>query len=181
LKPIPANQLIEVGHSDHIKIEDFAISAWHTPGHAKHHIAWLIGKDLFTGDVGGVCINGGPVIPPCPPPDINFEDWESSIEVIEELEDVQAFYLTHFGKVTDIEPHLKKLRQALVAYKSFAQPYHEKGMSVNDMLPEFRVFVQEYLTSNGMAPSDALAYEGANPSDMSAAGLLRYWKKRAQS
>jgi len=54
-------------------------------------------------------------------------------------------------------------------------------MSANDMLPEFRDFVSEYLTSHGMSPSDAMAYEGANPSDMSAAGLLRYWKKKGQS
>ena len=181
LKPIPADQLIEVGHGDQVKIDDFVVSAWHTPGHAKHHIAWLIGKDLFTGDVGGVCINDGPVIPPCPPPDINFEDWESSIEVIEELEDVEAFYLTHFGKVTDIDRHLELLREGLKAYSSFAQPYHDKGMSAADMLPEFRDFVSEYLTSHGMAPSDSMAYEGANPSDMSAAGLLRYWKKKSQS
>jgi len=169
LKPIPADQLIEVGHGDQVKIDDFVVSAWHTPGHAKHHIAWLIGKDLFTGDVGGVCINDGPVIPPCPPPDINFEDWESSIQVIEELEDVEAFYLTHFGKVT------------ISAYSSFAQPYYEKGMSVDQMLPSLKEFVQEYLTSHGMPKSDALAYEGANPSDMSAAGLMRYWKKKSQS
>ena len=181
LKPIPADQLVEVGNGDQVKIDDFTISAWHTPGHAKHHIAWLIGKDLFTGDVAGVCINGGPVIPPCPPPDINFEDWESSIQEIEELEDVQAFYLTHFGKVTDTERHLKLLRKGLDAYSSFAQPFHEKGMSADEMLPDFRAFVEEYLTSNGMSASDALAYEGANPSDMSAAGLLRYWKKKNAS
>ena len=181
LKPIPADQLIEVGHGDQVKIDDFVVSAWHTPGHAKHHIAWLIGKDLFTGDVGGVCINDGPVIPPCPPPDINFEDWESSIEVIEELEDVEAFYLTHFGKVTDIDRHLELLREGLKAYSSFAQPYPDQGMSAADMLPEFRDFVSEYLTGHGMAPSDSMAYEGANPSDMSAAGLLRYWKKKSQS
>ena len=181
LKPIPADQLIEVGHSEQVSIGEFDISAWHTPGHAKHHISWLIGQDLFTGDVAGVCINDGPVIPPCPPPDINIEDWESSLQVIEELEAVQAFYLTHFGKVTNIDQHLAKLRESLEAYSSFAKPYYDAGKTAEEMLPDFTKFVNEYLTSHGMSQSDALAYEGANPSDMSVAGLLRYWHKRSQA
>lgn len=178
LKPIPADQLhvIENGHS--VEIGDLTCVAWHTPGHAKHHIAWQIGPDLFTGDVAGVCINHGPVIPPCPPPDINIEDWTASIDLIESLSEVETYYLTHYGQVTDIEAHMQKLRASLESYSQFFKPLYEQGATVADALPSFREFVKEYLITHGMTPEDAQAYEAANPSDMSATGLLRYWKKK---
>ncbi len=178
LKPIPADQLHTVDHGESVQIGSTTITAWHSPGHAKHHIAWQIGSDLFTGDVAGVSINHGPVIPPCPPPDINIEDWENSLQIIESLDEVDRYFLTHFGAITDCEAHIAKLRKSLEAYSQFFLPYHEQGATVAEVLPDFREFVKKYLTDNGMSESDAMAYEAANPSDMSATGLLRYWKKK---
>jgi len=178
LKPIPAEQLHIVEHGDSVSIGDTELTAWHTPGHAKHHIAWQLDTHLFTGDVAGVSINHGPVIPPCPPPDINIEDWENSLKVIESIDGIESFYLTHFGEITDLKEHIAKLRVALYDYSQFFLPYHEKGATVQEALPEFRNFVKKYLIDNGMSPKDTQAYEAANPSDMSATGLLRYWHKK---
>lgn len=178
LKPIPEEQLIVVDHLDIVTIGSLAFKAHHTPGHAQHHIAWQLGNDLFTGDVAGVCINRGPVIPPCPPPDINREDWLSSIEHILTLKEIDTYYLTHFGAVNNLKEHMNQLREAIEAYVGFAAPYAKEGKSVSDMLPDFRTFVREYLVNNGLTQADAAAYEAANPSDMSATGLLRYWRKR---
>ncbi len=177
LKAIPADRLTTVKHGESIRIDQVEIKAWHTPGHAKHHIAWQIGMDLFTGDVAGVCINDGPVIPPCPPPDINIEDWEASLQVIESLEPVGTYYLTHYGKVTSLKSHIKLLRESLSAYSSFIKPYYERGDSAQVLITDFTEFVNKYLTSHGMSKKDANAYEAANPSDMCVAGLMRYWHK----
>ncbi|MEL6822087.1 MAG: MBL fold metallo-hydrolase [Calditrichota bacterium] len=65
-----------------INIGDKRFIAHHTPGHAVHHIAWQCDDLLFAGDVAGVKIGSGPVVPPCPPPDINIEDWKTSIQRI---------------------------------------------------------------------------------------------------
>ena len=180
LKPISADQLITVDHGQSIEIDSLTVQAWHTPGHAKHHIAWQIGTDLFTGDVAGVCINDGPVIPPCPPPDINIEHWQESLDIIESLDTIETYYLTHFGKVTSIQAHIKLLRESLTAYSSFVKPYHDRGDSSELLLPDFTAFVNDYLTSHGMSMVDANAYEAANPSNMSVAGLMRYWHKKEQ-
>ncbi len=179
LKPIPDNQLVTVEHEETITIGSCLFKAHHTPGHAKHHIAWQMEDIIFTGDVAGVCINDGPVIPPCPPPDINVEDWLNSIDILASLKDVHTYYLTHLGKVTSIEAHLTKLRKSINEYAEFVKPYFDQNKSVQDMLPEFRVFVQNYLTTHGMPKEDAIAYEAANPSDMSATGLMRYWSKKS--
>ena len=177
LKSIPAAQLTTVAHEGIIQIDSLNIKAWHTPGHAKHHIAWQIGTELFTGDVAGVCINDGPVIPPCPPPDINIEDWHESLNIIEQIVDVDTYYLTHFGKVTYIDSHLNKLRKGLESYSQFIKPYYDQDISAEDSLSDFTDFANQYLVENGMSPEDAAAYEAANPSEMSVAGLMRYWRK----
>ena len=73
--------------------------AYHTPGHAKHHIAWEVDKNVFTGDVAGVKIGNGPVVPPCPPPDINLEDWKASIALLRRIDPKEPVFLTHFDRI----------------------------------------------------------------------------------
>jgi glyoxylase-like metal-dependent hydrolase (beta-lactamase superfamily II) len=68
LEPIPVQRLRVVEDGEVLRIGDLAIEALHTPGHASHHVAYRLGGVLFTGDVGGVRIGAGPVVPPCPPP-----------------------------------------------------------------------------------------------------------------
>lgn len=178
LKAIPDNQLVTVEHEGIIDLGATQLKAYHTPGHAKHHIAWQLGSDLFTGDVAGVAINHGPVIPPCPPPDINIEDWEASLKIVESIEEVETYYLAHFGEITDITNHIGKLRSSIASYAAFFKPLYEAGKTVEEILPAFTAFVEEYLVSHGMPREDAIAYEAANPSYMSATGLMRYWTKK---
>jgi len=154
LKPISQDLLITVDHLSSVEVGGLRFVAHHTPGHAKHHIAWQVDDVIFTGDVAGVSINDGPVIPPCPPPDIDREAWMTSIDHLLSVDDITTYYLTHFGKVTNVG-------------------------CADEVLPEFRIFVQQYLISEGLSQDDAAAYEAANPSDMSATGLMRYWAKRA--
>ena len=178
LKPIPAEQLVIVENNETLDLLGLNIKALHTPGHAKHHIAWKVNDVIFAGDVAGVIINQGPVIPPCPPPDINIEDWNQSITALRAEKDVLGYYLTHFGYITDTEVHLQKLEKSLKHYSEFMEPHAQAGKTVEEVLPAFRNFVHNYLIENGLNEDDAKAYEAANPSDMSATGLLRYWHKR---
>lgn len=180
LKPIKEEQLVTVKHIETVTVCGLNFTAWHTPGHAKHHIAWQLEDHLFTGDVAGVSIQHGPVIPPCPPPDINIEEWQKSIDLIRSIPNISSLYLTHFGKITDITNHLNKLENALDAYSSFFLPYSKANKTIEQVLPEFRDFVKNYLIAHGMNSEDALSYEAANPSDKSATGLMRYWKKKLE-
>lgn len=51
------------------------VQALETLGHASHHHAYLVEGLLFAGDIAGVRIAPGPVLPPTPPPDIHLESW----------------------------------------------------------------------------------------------------------
>lgn len=177
MNPIPENQMHATAHNEKIRIGDTTIKSLHSPGHAVHHIAWQIGDVVFAGDVAGVKILNGPVVPPCPPPDINVEDWKASIELLKNA-DFKKLYLTHFGEVTDINNHLEALANKLDDWANWMKPYFEKGEDLKAITPVFQAYVTKQLMNEGVAKQDLTKYEAANPSWMSVAGLMRYWKKR---
>lgn len=174
---IPEDQLKSVNHEEEIIIDGVAFKAWHTPGHAVHHIAWQMGKTLFAGDVAGVSIEAGVVVPPCPPPDINIEDWLASIQLIRTL-DIEDIHLTHFGKVTDIQDHLDRLEKVLHEWANWIKPYYDQKAEIKDIIPLFTEFANKGLIEAGISKEGLLQYEAANPSWMSVAGLMRYWRKK---
>ncbi len=148
--------------------------AHHTPGHASHHIAWQLGKVVFTGDVGGVKIKGGPVVPPCPPPDVNVSQWQESIRRLRSLR-AETFYLTHYGAVDAQSDHLEQLSGRLERYVDWVGQARKAGKSEDEMTAEFAEFVDADLRSNGVAEETIGAYRAANPPGMSVAGILRWF------
>ena len=180
MRPIAENQLHAPEHGEVIEAVGLRFKAWYTPGHAVHHIAWEVENALFTGDVGGVRMGNGPVMPPCPPPDIQVEDWQESIRLMRELP-VTELYLTHFGLVTDKIPHLDALEKRLLQWAEWMRPYAVAQTAPEQIMPLFQAFVQGQLVEEGVPEADLARYEAANPAFMSIAGLMRYWKKRGLS
>jgi len=181
LKPIPAEKLNQVEDNAQLSIGNRVFKAIYSPGHAVHHIAWKLDHVIFTGDVAGICINEGPVVPPCPPPDINIEDWIISIDRILTYEEVDTYYLTHGGKVQNCQIHMEKLRHMLRRYADFILPHYKKGTPVQDLIGPFNTFTKELLIKQGADQKDLDIYEGSNPSFMAVAGLMRYWKKKLEN
>ena len=184
MHPIAETQLYAPAHGETIEACGLRFTAWHTPGHAIHHIAWAVdgepGGILFTGDVAGVKIGDGPVVPPCPPPDIHVEDWQSSIQLMRDLP-VETLYLTHFGKIAEKKTHLDALEQRLLAWANWIKPFAEQQTPPEQIVPLFQKYVAEELSTAGVDEAGLRRYEAANPAFMSVAGLLRYWKKRGQA
>jgi len=181
LKPIPAEQLIQVEHLGEVRIGSLKFIGHYTPGHAKHHHAWQLGPELFTGDVGGVRINGGPVVPPCPPPDIDIDLWLASVDHIESIQGLERYHLTHCSTVEDLDHHREKLRLALKTYSSWVKPWVEKGVPHDEVLPVFTQNVKEYMMSQGLSEAHADSYNTANPPQGSLSGIMRYWSKKLAS
>lgn len=179
MKPIPSSQLKECLHEEVLRFGDIEIKSLHTPGHASHHIAWQLGDGIFTGDVAGVKIGHGPVVPPCPPPDIHLENWKSSIALLK-AQNPQRLYLTHFGVVDQPKSHLEELEVMLDNWAGWMKPYHEQPADQKEVTHKFMAYTQQQLESGGLSPEDIKRYEYANPSWMSVAGLLRYWKLKSQ-
>jgi glyoxylase-like metal-dependent hydrolase (beta-lactamase superfamily II) len=181
VRPIPSERMVAVDHHQKIILGDVDFRALHTPGHAAHHIAWQLDHVLFTGDVAGVSIGDkGIVMPPCPPPDINIEVWLDSIQLIRNKR-FRSFYLTHFGKVTAVKEHLLELEGRLHNWANWMEPYFNDGAQTAEVVPLFQDYVRKQLEAAGITGQELLKYESANPSWMSVAGLMRYWKKKKES
>lgn len=180
MKSIDPARLISPKHNETIMIGDTSFTALYTPGDAKHHIAWQMGEVIFTGDVAGVKIGEGPVVPPCPPPDINLEDWNASIDLLLNC-NAQKLYLTHFGIVENKEEHLQALREILNDWAYWIKEKWEAGLSAEEITPLFKTYTMNQLRAKGVHDHGLKQYEAANPSWMSVAGLVRYWKKKDEA
>ena len=179
MKPIDANLLIPADDGDVLEIGGMEIKVHYTPGHAIHHNAYQIDNVIFTGDVAGVKIGSGPVVPPCPPPDINVELWLKSIEKLKNL-NPEKLYLTHYGVVENPLSHLSELELILDDWASWMKQHFDAGTAQELITPDFMAYTKSQLQDSGVSEEDIQRYEYANPSWMSVAGLLRYWKLKEQ-
>lgn len=179
MEPIAEELLVPVAHEEIFDLDGLRVKAWHTPGHAVHHIAWQVDELLFTGDVAGVKIEGGPVVPPCPPPDIHIEEWKRSIELIRKI-NPKKLVLTHFGEISSIHDHLQALEMMLDEWATWMKPRFDSGLGPQEIIPEFMAYTSQQMISKGVSAETRNLYEYANPSWMSVSGLLRYWKLKSQ-
>lgn len=178
MEGIPEENLKIMDHEEEVRIGEHVFTALHTPGHAKHHIAWQISDTIFTGDVAGCKIGDSPVVPPCPPPDINIEDWNTSIDLLLSKKP-KKLVLTHFDAVDTPEEHLEALREVLNDWSQWIKVRWEQGATAEELTPEFVAYTNNQLRAAGASEEKVKKYEAANPPWMSVAGLIRYWKKRA--
>lgn len=175
MNPIADTQLEAMEDLQIVEIGGVKLQAHYTPGHAVHHIAWQVGAALFAGDVAGVKISNGPVMPPCPPPDIHVEDWLTSISRMKKL-DLEELYLTHYGKVSNTLAHLESLEQVIRDWADWIKPHYDAQTEQQLVVPQFQKYVVENLKGAGVDEKGLAQYEAANPAWMSVAGLYRYWK-----
>jgi len=114
LAPVPRENVHVVG--DRV----VGLDCFPTPGHASHHVSYL-DRDgtLYAGDAAGVRIQPGRyVMPPTPPPDIDVEAWERTLDEIERR-GPERLALIHFGVADDPARHLAELRLELLDWAEF--------------------------------------------------------------
>jgi glyoxylase-like metal-dependent hydrolase (beta-lactamase superfamily II) len=173
---VPEGQIEVVQDGQVIQIGEVRIQALETPGHAYHHHAYLIGDVLMGGDVTGVKIGRGPVLPPCPPPEIHIELWRESLARLRQL-NLRQIYLTYFGLVEDVGPHLDALEVRLLEWADWIKQKLKSGLTREQMVLEFEAHVAATLRAAGLSQEEVQEYELADPSWMSVDGLVRYWNK----
>ena len=162
LTPVPEANVHVVGS------EVLGLECFPTPGHASHHVCYLDGDGtLYAGDAAGVRIQPARfVLPPTPPPEVDLEAWDASLDEIQER-GPRRLALIHFGVAEDVESHLAELRARL----------HEWADRVRDGASEaeFGAAAARDLGAEGDI------YEHAMPFWQSYAGLKRYWEKREEA
>ena len=84
------------------------------PGHASHQVSYLHEDGtLYNGDAAGVRIAPGAfVFAPTPPPEVDLEAWERTLEELEGRRPARLA-LVHFGVFDDVERHFTVLRATM--------------------------------------------------------------------
>jgi glyoxylase-like metal-dependent hydrolase (beta-lactamase superfamily II) len=176
VEPIPHERIRITGDKESIAIGSARIQVLETPGHASHHNAYLFQDAVFTGDVGGIRIDNGPVFPPTPPPDINIELWQESIRTIRNLNPAILFP-THFGASSSVDEHLDELESRLLEWTAFVGERVDAGKDDATITAEFKEMVESVYSMHSFSELEKKASELADPHWMNVLGLVRYWKK----
>ncbi len=179
--PIAEDRVVPLLDGEVLKVSGRRMLAAFTPGHAQHHVAYidLAGKWAFTGDVGGVRMQGTDyVCPPTPPPDLNREQWYESIARLQGF-DLERLYLTHFGEFRDAVRHLADLGPNLDEFLELGSQAIEDGLdgeAVTALLHDRMV-----LGLGDVHPGIVTNLEWATPSYMATLGIQRWHRKRLEA
>jgi glyoxylase-like metal-dependent hydrolase (beta-lactamase superfamily II) len=150
----------------------------YTPGHASHHVCYFHEESgtAFVGDVAACRIPpSNLVLPPTPPPDIDVETWEASLDTVAGWQP-QRLALTHFGAIEDDVPgHIEQVRAKLRLEADLAQ-----RMSHHQYDEDLERRLREQLASEGMGEETVEELLQAVPTAYQWAGLDRYWRKKAE-
>jgi glyoxylase-like metal-dependent hydrolase (beta-lactamase superfamily II) len=162
LAPVPERNVEVVGR------DVLGLDCFPSPGHAKHHVCYVDGKGtLYAGDAAGVRIPPSRyVMPPTPPPEIDLEGWDATLDDLERRAS-ERLALIHFDVVSEPAPHLAELRRRLHEWAAIV----EHGASEEEFVAAAR----------READPQQPEYDAAVPLWQSYAGLKRYWDKRREA
>jgi glyoxylase-like metal-dependent hydrolase (beta-lactamase superfamily II) len=175
--PVPAENITVMQDNELVKVGDLYIRALDVPGHASHHLAYLIGDACFSGDIGGIRLSPRQYLSlPMPPPDLNLEQWRSSIKHILEFDSARIIP-THFGVYPDAKWHLQAVLSALDEVQAWLEERMPLNPTIEALRQQFVEFERSRAVKHGVEKSVVEGQQIANPSFMSADGLFRYWNK----
>ena len=181
MHPVPDDQLVALDDEDTFPLGNHTALALDTPGHASHHMSYVIGDTCFTGDVGGVRVPGETHVElPLAPPEIRLDHWRASLAHLHDAisrQGISHIAPTHFGIYDDVSAHLDRLAGAIDAAEEWTAtrlPDHaDDPEALEDAVSEW---MHDLATANGVDEEAWERYEMANPSWMAALGLRRYWE-----
>lgn len=179
--PVPASQVTVLKGGERLDLGGTSLRVAYTPGHAKHHVSYLDehGGTAYVGDTAGVRVSGDFLIAPTPPPDIDIEAWQESLNIIDGWQPVSLF-LTHFGPITPARAHLARFRRVVADAAEVSRQMLDAGGTDEELAERFAEKMRR--DARKVLPEhEARAAELAAPFDQLWQGLSRYWQKKRES
>ncbi len=166
LVPVPEHNVRVVGE------RVLGLDCFPSPGHASHHVSYLDDEGtLYSGDAAGVRLSPSRfVLPPLPPPEVDLEAWERTIQETEQRAPARLA-LVHFGLFDDVEEHLARLRETL----------HRWSEWVGHGMDEETFSAAAHADIAASDPDDVEHYLTVVPAWHGFRGLERYWRKRREA
>ena len=176
-QPVPAANVSVLQGGERLELAGRAIRVAYTPGHAKHHVSYLDEHAgmAYVGDTAGVRV-GDYLIAPTPPPDIDIEAWQQSLNTIDAWQPVSLF-LTHFGPVSPGRAHLARFRTTVATAAETSREMIAAGGSDEELSRRFTERMRQDVRK-ALPEHEARVAELAAPFDQLWQGLARYWQKK---
>ena len=177
---VPPENLRVLAGGETLALGKRRLEVFYTPGHASHHVSYFDPAEgtAFVGDTVGIRVEGSPFfLPATPPPDIDLEIWNASLDAIAARRPAQLF-LTHFGTISDPAEHIAQYRERLWAWGALVQRLLSAGPDDAAAARQFVESITGEITGTLPAASaDHYIFNGGL--GLSFQGLARYYRKRA--
>jgi len=175
--PAPADRVVALQDKESIRLGEIEINAWDTPGHARHHHAFIIGDVCFTGDVAGMRLENSRYLSvTAAPPQFDPVAYGQSLDRLLAA-NFKTLYLTHFGAVSDVEWHLSTYRQRVAeVYERVAADF-QAGVSVEENRRNYALAEHAIAIQAGVSEELWRKGEDANVTSMCADGVRLYCEK----
>src|ERR1043166_8183714 len=179
--PVPKENLKSLRGGERIQVGESQLDAFYTPGHASHHLTYWDrdSRTAFVGDTAGIRVqNEAFLLPATPPPDIDVDIWNQSLDTINSWKPERLF-LTHFGFIEDPAHHIRRYKERLREWTLLTRKLLESGM---ETMEAEEAFVDEIASGiKSVLPSAAADHYIFNGGlRLSWLGLMRYVRKQAQ-
>jgi glyoxylase-like metal-dependent hydrolase (beta-lactamase superfamily II) len=180
--PVPFGNLRMLKGGETLSLGRRNLEVVYTPGHASHHVSYFDSSDgtAFVGDTTGFHIEGEPyVVPLAPPPDIDLEIWNASLDAIAARTPARLF-LTHFGYSNDPAEHVAEYRKNLQRWAALAAEILRSTPDQNAALEKFVSAVSAEIGQR-LSAAEAEHYIFNCGLNLTWLGLARYHRKRAEA
>ncbi len=179
MEGVPQGLLRPVRDGETIEVAGHRLEVLYTPGHASHHVSYLLEKTrMFTGDAAGVRLPGSKVVRPAlPPPELDLESWSRSIQAMRQA-NPRELLLTHFGSVQDPEAHFKELEGWHRAWSESVLEGMNAGEDDGALAARINRLSRDALEADNASDDTIERHRVTSNDEMTVLGLKRYWHKR---
>jgi glyoxylase-like metal-dependent hydrolase (beta-lactamase superfamily II) len=180
--PVPFGNLRMLKGGETLSLGSRKLEVVYTPGHASHHVSYFDSSDgtAFVGDTAGFHIDGEDyVVPLAPPPDIDLEIWNASLDAIAARAPARLF-LTHFGYSNDPSAHIAEYRKSLQRWAALAAEVLRATPNQDAALEKFVLAASDEIKQR-LSLAEAAHYIFNCGLNLTWLGLARYHRKRAEA
>jgi glyoxylase-like metal-dependent hydrolase (beta-lactamase superfamily II) len=123
IRPVKKERLIP-----HLEARVEGMDIVETPGHAPHHLSYIIRENLFAGEAGGIYLTGDgwEYLRPATPPVFFLKEFLGSIDRLLAGKDLPMCY-AHFGRADSSHHMLKRERDQLLFWERLIREEMAKG------------------------------------------------------
>ncbi len=177
--PIDEQRVIVAKDNNSLELAGRELRFIDTPGHARHHFCIYdkFSEGIFTGDTFGLSYrelddkDGAFILPTTSPVQFEPDAWQNSLTRLLSF-NPKNMYLTHFGRITEVERLAQELRSDINQYAEIAQKLLHADDRRKKIINALTKFLQQRLSNRNITADMEAQTRFLRPDlELNAAGL----------